>query len=259
MIHYVIIIIIVLITYLLMKHNKESFESKQEHLYIISGGARTFLQCIDKCYENIITKLSEGANVSILFYLKLIDIGPKGQENWNFEYDDVEYDSVMKKIKKLDKKVTVYYKILYDNEISDDKILSLVKNRSKYVDFLSEDKMLIRVMHFYYNIKCCKTIIDGLNKKFNYYIYIRPDLYFTEEAKPIKEYKIKKIAISSNGPNEYNDHFFIIPHNNYNTFFNLFDVFLNNRSVSYLHPEDLTEKNAKPEIIDLPTYYIKRT
>jgi hypothetical protein len=242
-----------------MKNNRESFGSKQEHLYIISGGARTFLQCFDKCYENIITKLSEGANVSILFYLKLIDIGPKGQENWNFEYEDVEYSSVMKKIKGLDKNVTVYYKILDDNEISDDKILSLVKKRSKYIDFLSEDKMLIRVMHFYYNIKRCKNMIDDLDKKFDYYIYIRPDLYFTEEAKPITHYNINKIAISSNGPNGYNDHFFIIPHKDYNTFFNLFDVFLNNTTISYVHPENLTETNAKPEILDLPSYYIKRS
>ena len=52
----------------------EGFETKNA-VFVLSGNARSFLECIDSCYQHVITKLFKGTNINIMvfFYLKLND------------------------------------------------------------------------------------------------------------------------------------------------------------------------------------------
>lgn len=150
-------------------------------LYIISGNLRTFFECFDSCYNKVINKLFKNnnkTNTYILLYLKSIDPGPKEQQNWNFTYKTLEKNLINKKIKEMEKKynkIKFIINIINNNEIDDYELLKKVKDRSKCVEFLSDDKKLIRGMHFLYNFKKCNSLIDKIEKNnnisFDLYIY----------------------------------------------------------------------------------------
>ena len=64
-------------------------------IFVLAGNCRTFINCIDSTYDNVISKLfSQDVNIYVYFYLKLIDPGSKKQYGWNFEYKDCEYDVI---------------------------------------------------------------------------------------------------------------------------------------------------------------------
>ena len=150
-------------------------------LYIISGNLRTFFECFDSCYNKVINKLFKNnnkTNTYILLYLKAIDPGPQEQPNWNFPYKTFEKNLINKKIKEMEKKynkIKFIINIINNNEIDDYELLKKVKDRSKCVEFLSDDKKLIRGMHFLYNFKKCNSLIDKIEKNnnisFDLYIY----------------------------------------------------------------------------------------
>ena len=253
------LIIIIYLMYYLNKYEGMTNKPKPNIMYVICGGARTFLKCFDSCYDKIINKLSPNYNISIFFYLKTVDIGPKGQEGWNFEYEDVEDYSIIKKIKSL-KNVNVYYKILNGNEIDDSSLFKMVKDRSKYIDFYSEDSKLIRGMHQFYNLKKCGEFIVKLNIKFDTYVFIRPDLFFTVECEPIEKYSKDKVTIGRLGESTVNlDHIAIIPSKYFNNFFfDRIELFKNNTTKKYINSEEVYIATIPYEQQYIGEYYIKR-
>jgi len=177
---FIAFIIIAFIIIILSFYKREPFESKNA-MFVFSGNARSFLQCIDSCYEHVITKLFKGTNTSItiLFYLKLND--PKHPTN---SFVDINRGIVENKLNELKKyNIRIESILLDDNEIKDIDILSLVKDREKYIEYLSEDENLIRSLHCHYNFEACGKKILAYQKEnnieFDTFIYIRPDLFFT--------------------------------------------------------------------------------
>ena len=205
-------------------------------IYFLCGNARTFLSCFDSAYENIISKLFENnnkQNTHILFYLKCDDPGPRGVQYWDFEYEPIDAQKLKQEIECYEKKyknITFYSKLLDTNEIEDSKLIGQVKDRTKYVDFLNDDKKLLRALHFNYNIEQCGKIIEEIqlenNIEFDYFIFIRPDLCFTKPCSNIHSYNANKITCSNYPPfgNRYiekvmNDHISIIPKKYMHDFF----------------------------------------
>lgn len=239
----------------------------QNNLFVIIGNARTFLSCIDSCYKNIISKIFSEAEttVYIYFYLKLTDPGPKGQSGWNFNYKDVSYDDVIKKIDDIKSKfkVNIDYKILLTNEISDEELISQVGNRSKYVGIYSRDSVLLRGLHCHYNFeKCGEYIIQkekSENITFSNIIYIRPDLYFTDTCYDISKYDNTYVILGC-GPNPLNnDHIAIIPRKFLTDFFfERMNVYRNNNINSFQTPEEVYWFTIRYKVDKVGTYYIKR-
>ena len=205
----------------------------KKRIYFLCGNARTFFDCFDSTYENIIDKLfcdNTKKNTHVLFYLKCDDPGPKGQRGWDFTYQLIDETILKKYISKLTKKynnISFHSEILPTNKINDSQLLSQVKNRKLYTGFLDDDKKLLRVLHCHYNIEDCGKIINQVesdNKvNFDFYIYIRPDLFFHTPCHNISEYVTNtdtdKIILGK-GPNHYNnDHIAIIPHKYKDNFF----------------------------------------
>ena len=98
-------------------------------LFVLPGNSRTFIDCIDSIYTNLISKLfPQDVNIFIYLYLKLTDPGPKGKDNWNFQYKDNDYNIILDKIHKMKSEypsLNIEYKLLHSNELSDDELSSL--------------------------------------------------------------------------------------------------------------------------------------
>ena len=194
-------------------------------LFVLCGGARTFINCFDSCYNNVIKQFEkDDTNVHIYFYLKLTDPGPKQQEaKWQFTYKDLELNKVQECINKyILKNTRIYTNLLLSNEIGDDELIIQVKNRNKYINFLSNDMHLLRAMHCHYNFESCGKFIlkkeKELNCSFDTIIYIRPDLLFKSSAD--NNYDMNNVITLGKGPNIYNnDHIAIIPRKYLNEFF----------------------------------------
>ena len=83
-----------------------------KRIYFLCGNARTFFDCFDSTYENIIDKLfcdNTKKNTHVLFYLKCDDPGPKGQRRWDFTYQLIDETILKKYISKLTKKYNNRY------------------------------------------------------------------------------------------------------------------------------------------------------
>ncbi len=211
---------------------KSSTDENFKRIYFLCGNARTFLDCFDTTYKNIIDKLfsdNTKKNTHVLFYLKCDDPGPKEQTGWNFTYPLIDETILKNKISKFTEKyskISFHSEILLTNKIDDNQLLLQVKQRQLYTGFLSEDNKLLRALHCHYNIEDCGKIINQIetDNKFNFdfYIYIRPDLLFEQPCPNISEYvsDTDKIILGQ-GPNRFNnDHIAIIPHKyKYNFFF----------------------------------------
>jgi hypothetical protein len=247
-----------------MELNNFNLSSSEVSLiYVLSGNCRTFIDCIDSCYEHIISKLFLGkkCNIIIYLYLKLTDPGPR--DDSNHHYEDIEYISLINKIK-LKYGLIVEYKLLSNNEISDNELLLQVKDRKKYIGrHYGNDHTLLRGLHCHYNFECCGKYIlekEEYNKnKFDYIIYIRPDLYFTGDCENINNYDNTKITLGK-GLNDYaNDHLAIIPREHFTSFF--FDrmaTYRNNTEYYFETPETVYWHSIKYNVKSIGTYYIKR-
>jgi hypothetical protein len=244
--------------------------NKKNALFVMPGNCRTFMDCFDSCYENVISKLfTEEYNVYVYLYLKLKDPGPKGQWGWNFSYKDIEHDTLINKINEFKNKYTNLnfdYKIITDNEISDSDLLSQVKNRSLYINFFSENSKLLRGLHCHYNLECCGKYIlekeESLNITFDYLVYIRPDLYFTSPSNSIDKYSDNIITLGY-GPIPYenckSDHYGIIPRKNMESFFfSKINIYRNNTTQYFSVAEEIWYYDMKYEYNQIGTYYIKR-
>jgi hypothetical protein len=241
---------------------------KENILYVISGNCRTFIDCFQSCYEKIVCNLFPESkyNIFIYMYLKLTDPGPKGQEEWNFTYKNIEHDFLLSKITEMKERykgISFDYKILTDSEISDNDLLLQVKDRSKYINFFEKDNILLRSMHCHYNLECCGKYIlekeESLQKKFDYFLYIRPDIYFVSGCGDISRYNTSIVTLGE-GPNIYNnDHLAIIPREYMEPFF--FDrmkVYRNNTTHTFDSPETVYWHTIKYEVKPIGSYFIKR-
>jgi len=246
--------------------------TRQNAIFVIAGNARTFVECINSCYNNLILKLFEGLeyNIYIYLYLKLIDSGPKGIDGHNFTYNTTDHDTILQKIQDLKDKyvdICIEYKIIDTNEITDDELLSQVKDRDLYHTYLNTDSKLLRAMHCHYNLECCgKYILEkekAIQINFNYIIYTRPDIYFTRQCGPINVYKLNSfIMMGCVDPcvSCYPDDLVaVIPRNHLDVFFfGRMNIYRHNTTTRFGMAEEIYWYNIPRNPSRLGKYYIKR-
>lgn len=238
-------------------------------LYFLCGNARTFETCFDNAYENIIDKLFDNNtpnNTYVLLYLKSNDPGPKGQNGWDFKYPNIKKEKlqeIVSNFKNKYKNVKFYSELLITDEISDIEIFKQIKNRSLYKGFFGDDKKLIRGLHFHYNIERCGNIInrieENLKLKFDFYIHLRPDLYFKNYIHNISNYDYNKIIVG--GQKDPCDHLAIIPNKyKYDFFFARMNLFRTNNEQIFYFSEMIYFHTIRNKFYreNLGDYFIKR-
>ncbi len=240
-------------------------------IFILPGNCRTFIQCIDSCYNHVISKLFKNTdyNIHIYLYLKIADPGPKGQYGWDFSYEPVNYSILVDKIEEVKNKynLNIEYKILDSDELTNAEILGQIKDRSKFTGyFFGKDSFLSRAMQCHYNIeKCYEYIIEKETKEsliFDKIIYIRPDLFFTEDCETIDKYSDELITLGV-GPIPYefaSDHYAIIPRHHLRSFCGMINIYRNNTDKYHELPEYIYYDTVKGinESKVIGRYYIKR-
>jgi len=238
-------------------------------IFVLSGNCRTFIDCIDSQCIHLFSKLfNSDVNIHLYLYLKLTDPGPKGQDGWNFKYQDININILLDKINKIKSNYPIFnieYKLLTSDEISDVELLSQIKDRTLYIDFLSEDSKLLRGMHCHYNLeKCGNYILEKeltIQTKFDFIIYVRPDLYFSESCEIINNYDSSIITLGYMPGNLYNtDHIAIIPRIQFeNFFFDRMNVYRNNISNRFVTQEEVYWHTISPyDDKPIGLYNIKR-
>ena len=236
-------------------------------LFVLCGNCRTFTDCIDSFFTHIVSHLfSQDVKIYIYLYLKLTDPGPKGQYNWNFEYKDNDYNVILGKIFYLKlhyNNINIDYKLLNSDEISDDELISQIKDINLYKGFFSNYSFLIRSMHCHYNFEKCGNYIlekeEYIKSKFDYIIYVRPDLYFTNQCNNIEKYNTSIVTLGK-GPNiANNDHIAIIPRQYLNAFFfDRINIYRNNTNNIFTNAEQVYYHTIDYEIKSIGDYFIKR-
>jgi hypothetical protein len=238
-------------------------------LFVLSGNCRTFIDCIDSMIEKLFFKLfsEEDINIYIYLYLKLTDPGPKGQDGWNFKYKNNDYYTILDKINNIKSKCPKYnieYNILNDDNISNSELISQVKDRSLYKGHYSKDNILIRGLHCHYNFERCGNYIlekeISIQSKFDYIIYVRPDLFFIDCCNDIKTYNTSIVTLGEGPYPCNNDHIAIVPRQHLNAFF--FDrmtVYRNNINKSFTIPEEVYWHTITYEVKSIGKYFIKRS
>jgi hypothetical protein len=245
-------------------------------IYFFCGNARTFSDCFDSAYENVIKQLftnNDTKNTYVLFYLKCDDPGPKGQINWNFSYKILDKEYLICAIEKFKKKytnITFVSKILDTNEISDEDLLNQIKQLNLYIDHLGGGEnggKILRALHCHYNIERCGELIEEIEKNdnlvFDYYIYIRPDLFFVSPCKEISNYSNGIVSCSYKNGNIFNspniDHYAIIPNVcKESFFFDRMKMIRNNETITHSTPESIYLSTIKYEKQVMGQYEIKR-
>jgi hypothetical protein len=240
----------------------------RDAMFVICGNCRTFVDCIDSIYTNLISQLfNKEVRIFIYFYLKLTDPGPKGQDGWNFAYNDCEYDNILCKIQQFSAshpELNIEHKILHSNEISDNELIAQVKDRRLYNGFYSEDNKLLRGLHCHYNLeRCGKYILENEQKnqcRFGCIIYVRPDLYFVSPCNKIESYNRHKVTLGR-GPNHYNnDHLAIIPRRHLDSFFfDRMNLYRHNTVDHFDTAETVYWHTITYEEKPVGEYYIKRS
>lgn len=237
-------------------------------LFVFSGNARTFVDCIDSACTHLITKLFiEDVNIYIYFYLKLTDPGPKGQDDWNFTYKDNDYNTILDKIHNINSKYpnfSIDYKLLNSNELLDSELISQVKNRSLYIGYYIRDHILLRGLHNHYNLeKCGNYILEkeiSIQSKFDYIISVRPDLFFTSSCNNIETYNTS-IVTFNNGCHHGglgDDYLAIVPREYVDAFFfGRMSIYRNNTDKFFNMPEDVYRIIAH-DIQHIGLSYLKR-
>jgi hypothetical protein len=189
----------------LMKGGNDS----SNNLFVISGNARTIMKCIDSQYNHIITRLfsnNPAAKVSVYMHIKLSDPGAKGLTGYNYTYAPVNREVLLEKIRDLMNQyphIHIYHTILDGEEISEAPLFSQLKGRSRFTGHLGEDKFLKRSMFIHYNYERCGVNILRLQKEnncvYDTFVYIRPDIYLTENCQTIDTYNKNKVIMSLAG------------------------------------------------------------
>ena len=233
--------------------------------FVICGGARTFLDCFDTCFKNVISRLCPDlSQVTLLFYMKLTDPGPKRQTNFDFEYKDTNYDETLAKIGEYRALgIKVYHKILFHSEINDIDLMESVKTRELYTGFNEQNEHFIRALHIAYNLERAGQILLDIEKErgaeFDTVVYIRPDLFFTGEAGHLSDYVLNE-AIFCTGTSYYSyDHFAILPRAYMKKFFlDKMEIYRTNTEKEFVTPEHMYTHTVPHRIEMIAKYYIKR-
>jgi len=233
-------------------------------IFIFCGGARTFLECFDTAFEKVVSKLCPDlGDVTLLFYMKLADPGPKQQENWNFRYRDTNYQETLRKIESYRTRCPqIYHKILFNSEINDIELMLSVKDRNLYTGCIQQDVHFIRALHQAYNLERAGQMLLEIQAKqgyeFDTVVYVRPDLFFTSEAAPLPTYSLDR-AIFCKGTSWYSyDHFAIVPKALMREFlFGKMETYRTNTTKNFVSPEHLYTEVAH-RIEPVAEYYIKR-
>ena len=118
-------------------------------------------------------------------------------------------------------------------------------------------------MHCHYNLEKCGGYIlekeESTQQKFDYIIYARPDLFFTNKCASIETYNTSKVTLGKGPTNYNNDHIAIIPRDYLNAFF--FDrigVYRTNTQKHFISPEEVYWHTITYEVKQIGKYYIKR-
>ena len=171
-------------------------------LFVITGNARTFMDCFESCCEHLVSKLfSPNDKTYVLFYLKLKDATEKDKKHFNFCAETLKYEDVVNKINTMSKMYNfkTINNIIKQDETNNEELLNSVQHKECYVGFLARGDNLARCLHFYFNLKRCGEIISEIENKYNFQfkniVYVRPDLRFSESAKHIANYSSTKITI----------------------------------------------------------------
>ena len=235
--------------------------------FVFCGGARTFLECFDTCFQKVICQLCPNADpckVTLIFYMKLTDPGPKQQVDYDFTYKDNNYDETIQKIEAYRAKgFKLYHKILFHSEINDIDLMLSVSRRDLYTEFNEQDHHFIRALHIAYNLERAGQMLLDIEKKrgfeFDTVIYIRPDLFFTGEARPLSEYVLNE-AIFCTGTSDYSyDHFAIMPRALMKSFFlDKMEIYRTNNEKEFFTPEHMYTHTVPHRIEMIAEYYIKR-
>lgn len=178
-------------------HYAETSKDTDAVLFAVSGNARSFLNCFNSYIHNFVTPLLNNTNRSahFYFYLKLRDPGPKGQHGFDYTYKDVDADAIVAQLRDLARQphTLVSYRLMQEDDPTDDAIMAQVKNRSKYTQFLASDRMLVRSVQFFYNLEQVgKFLAERLwMQKWRYkdVVWTRPDLYFATKAKSLNDFR----------------------------------------------------------------------
>lgn len=234
-------------------------------LFVFCGGSRTFEACAESVHEHLFTLFSPRTyDVHSYFYLKLTDPGPKDSFSDHFSYKDNERGNIVNKIRDVfGDDDRVQYTIIDGDEISDDELLKQVRTRSLFTNFLASDKNLLRSLHCHFNFERCGLwILDrekSIGKKFDYIVYVRPDLFFTEDCPDVESFSKDKVTLG-NSMCWNNDHLALVPRALFDQFF--FDrmkIYREDVEGTYEKAEDIYWKTIQPyDVALLGPYVIKR-
>ena len=244
-------------------------------IFVFCGGTRTFLECFDACFENVISSLCPDlSKVTILFYMKLTDPGPKDHAahncflgkyvNQNFFYEEANQSDILAKIDEYRAKgVEIHETLLFNPEISDTDLMLSVKYRALYDGFNTSDVHFIRALHQAYNFQQSGKRILEIEKKhgvtFNTAVYIRPDIFFTGKSKKLSEYVTDKVILCEGEDSYSNDHFAIIPRGQFNRFFfDRMELYRTNLVKHYTTPEEVFWETIDYRVERIAPYFIKR-
>ena len=178
--------------------------TKSRKIFVLLGGARTFLECFESFCSRMLLNLFEKntkENTFVLLYLKCDDPGPKNQkpfksgQNFNFKYPEVTPEEIHLLIDKMERRyenIQFVRKIITTNEKTDEELFRLIPKRELYFDWLKSDVQLKRALQQAYNYQRCDELISEIEKEnniqFDFYITVRPDLYFIKDFKDISKY-----------------------------------------------------------------------
>lgn len=232
-------------------------EGNQNVLFVICGCCRTFVDCFDTVYEHVISKMFDKSTIYVYLYLKLADK----------VYANIEKDKLVDKIRLFSEKYSdlrIEHKILDHEEISEHGAWSQVKTRHLYSGFFDVDEHLERAVRCHYTFdRCGKYILqkeDALEKKFEYIVYVRPDLMFAEDCLRIDKYNKSLVTLGDYDGSFRNDHVAIVPREHMERFF--FDrikVYRENVTETFTMAEDVYWHTIRPyEVKSIGKYSIKR-
>jgi hypothetical protein len=209
-------------------------------LYCILGGVRTIDKTYDKIYHNVIRSFYYKES-DIYLYLKANDLGPKNNGGVNFVYHSLDKDEIIELVSKYH---AIDNLVFSDFNLEEEDIEKYVKNRERFINWMSTDDVLIRIMNFHYNLlKCGEWILEKekLNKKqYDYIFYTRPDIDFPNRIPFYLNYSNEKVYDLSK--KNFNDFAGIIPRNLMDHYlFKPFELYenLNNCTKQFFGPEQM--------------------
>lgn len=208
-------------------------------LYCILGGVRTMNKTFDDIYNNVFKSFSIDNFVN--FYLKLEDIGPKNNKGVNYIYHKNNREEIESLINKYELNKEL---IFTDFNLED--IKEYVNDRKRFINWMSCDDILLRIMNFHYNLKICGETIE--NKNYDFIFYTRPDIKFPTKVPFYLNYSQDKIYDLSQS--NFNDFVSIIPKQLMKYYFiKPFELY-NKNNLKFEGPEEMLDFCIKK-------YYIK--